>query len=529
MPVFYNDGQDDAVEFDGQPSFSGGMVSQARPNLLDEQQSSDMENMDIHRFGLLTTRRGIAQVGDLALSSSKIQGAAWFRTPTIQLLIVAANGALHKWDGEEWTTISGFALPDGDADVEIAQGIDKLYITEASGGMNIFSWDGTTFVNLGSSTNAQPPIARFLLWHTGRLFAVKGDTDEIYCSDILDGATWDKTLQQFRVGAGDGDPITGMLAWDEFNLLVFKQRSIWQVTTDPQEAPVVTGVANWPIHAVNRGTGCIAPRSLAQVGNDIWFLSQDGVRSVRRTLATEQKEVSLPISAPIQDWMERVNWAYAHRACAVFWNNRYIIALPIDSETEPSTIFVYNTESGAWSGRWTGWTPAVFAATAFNEIPRLVFGTFADEGAGSGKVFEWQDQIAENETTAAHYQDDGEDYPSRLTTRALTFKDPRSPKRGNEIEWEFHRSKADITIDAILDGTRPRRIFSGPTYYPANALPAQLPFMLFNPGLKRTAVNLMSEQPFREIQFNVQSPGGKLSIRSAIATAFILAMEHETP
>jgi hypothetical protein len=55
-----------------------------------------------------------------------------------------------------------------------------------------------------------------------------------------------------------------------------------------------------------------------------------------------------PISAPIDDVIQRINRNYAYRAVATYWNNRYYLAVPLDNSVDNNAILVYNFILRQW-------------------------------------------------------------------------------------------------------------------------------------------------------------------------------------
>jgi hypothetical protein len=109
--------------------------------------------------------------------------------------------------------------------------------------------------------------------------------------------------QQIEPGSGDGEPVTGIFSWVDFNLIVFKRRSIWIVNCNPTLA-----VSDFTVQPIHKSIGVRAYRTAAQVGSDVFVLTTDGVRSIRRTIAvTSQQDVGPSISAPVDDIIRRIN------------------------------------------------------------------------------------------------------------------------------------------------------------------------------------------------------------------------------
>ena len=93
---------------------------------------------------------------------------------------------------------------------------------------------------------------------------------------------------------------------------------------------------------MSRSYGCIAAKSVATVGKDIWFLDRSGVRSLAVTESGKVQGVDKPVSDAIQPLIDRINWSSAGKAVAAYHNNRYFIAVPIDGATENNAILVYD-------------------------------------------------------------------------------------------------------------------------------------------------------------------------------------------
>jgi hypothetical protein len=520
MPIFNNNSLDDTPVFDACPSFEGGMVSSLRSNLLQPNQVAECKNMDISKFGTLTTRRGTVKIGSGAIGGGqRIQGLCWFNSQTYNLLVAVCNQIFYKFDGSNWTTVSGYTATSATADCEIVQLLDKIYITD--GTLNLFEWTGFAFNEIKSPDYANPLPAgcKYLTAHTKRLFAYgRGvSSDTIYVSDILDATTWGAT-NSVRVGGGEGDPIVACVPWIDFNLVVLKNKSIWVINTDPAQ----TDLSKWTISLVHGEVGCIAHRSAAQVGDDIWFLSRDGVRSVRRVQSQNQNEVSIPLSAPIQDLIDRINWNTASKSCGVFWNNRYLLCVPVDGASDPNYTLVYNTITQSWAGYWTGWTPTVFEKTGINQNLRLVFGQT------DGKTLQWQDYVTEDAEAESDFQDDGANIASGVTTRSLVFADLFCAKKGSHFELEFFRSNSLANVYVAIDQGGDSLAWSGSTSGQSLNLPFFLPANLIPLTPERKALDLLKYDPFREVQFKIQTISGKLALRSLIASAFVDTLQLES-
>ena len=361
---------------------------------------------------------------------------------------------------------------------------------------------GTDAVGTANVTQT-PSKPKFIVTHTNRLFATSADTavpaDTLYCSAILDGDSWDLAGDNLRVG-NDRDPITALMPGQNFDLYVFKERSIYKVNADP-----TLPVSQWSIKLINNRMGCVADATVQQVGADVYFLSRDGVRSLQTIQAGTETDVSLPISRNINDLIGRINQAAVSTCTAIHWRNRYILSVPLDDATTPDTVLTFNLLAGAWCGYWTGWDARDFVISAFDGELKLNIAT------QNGELYTWDDINPEDSTTIADYKDGGSTYESFIKTRAYTFGETWGDKIGYSTQFNLDNTHADAVTGDIK-------------YYTdlsssANTLDGSLSL----PGstnLIRKGFNMLSKGRFNQLQFRVKADGGRLALHSVQSSAF---------
>ena len=515
VPQLFNDLLDDPIVTDGQLSFSGGQVSNKPPQDLAPNEACELLNCDITRLGSVVTRRGTVQIGGAAGTFS-IKGLAFYDTPTQQRLIASANDNMYYWTGAAWAVLDP-TIPTGvgaftGGTVRFAQGINRLYM--ADGLNNLWSWDGTTAADLGSAAPNQPPVgAKYIAWHTNRLCAagMNAERDAIYFSQFLDGAVWDKAAWQIRVGAGEDDRIVGIVPWSNFNLVVLKRRSVWIVNCNPTLA-----VSDFEIRRISNQVGCVSGATAVQVGNDVFFLSDSGVRSVNRLLATEdQHEVGEALSGPVQDVIDRIKWDAGGWA-ATYWNNRYILSLTLDT-TGNRYCLVYNTLVNAWSGLWDGWDAGHFSyyVPTAGAVPRLVFAK-----GGTNNVFEWYDYLRRDQETADVFKDNGTRIITQITTRGQDFGAPMVQKTGLSQQFTFYDSNATAVSITATTGPTFNAALLGAFSPTTNAYAATADDLLRSFGIQHLG-------RFGYIQYILNTNGGKLGLRSTTGTAFVETLNIE--
>ncbi len=384
----------------------------------------------------------------------------------------------------------------------------------------------------------------YLTTHTNRLWAVSGDTaiqpDTLYFSDILDGESWDP-LGSIRVG-GDGDPIKGLYSWFGYKLLVFKERSIWSVDADPTQDP-----ADWTISLISGNIGCSSHRSIAAVGADVFFLSRDGIRSMAQIQAGTQTSVGLALSSPINDLISRIDKTKLDLCDGVFWNNRYLLAVPfvldeanglgLESEfgvllesdslleleaafPRNNAVIVYHSLARSWLGYWDNWQVNDFFATSFSTFgPVLMFaGDMTSISEGAGQVWSFNDFLPNTRlapVASSAYLDGGSRYQSSVITKAYNLNEPIPDKIGYSVQFAFDNPYTSSNTDAAI----------------AYSTDMSGTFTDLDPSLTITnsqkflkAYNLISKGRWNTIQFRVQTnpnSGGRLSLQSTILSGFV--------
>lgn len=450
MPALTIDSLDDPLAFERVESFQGGVDLHRRATLLAPDESQKLVNIIIRDNAEAGTRPGADALGDAKVDGTNaIKGLFYFDTPSNQQLLAATNAKIYRWGGASWVQATGWT-PTAGSRVEMVQGVDKVLLTD--GVQNMQSYDGTAFTDLGSGANSPPKKATLLCWHTGRMFASgqPENPDTIWLSTRLDfgvGA-WNSTIRSFRIGGGEGDPIMALASLQGFVLAVMKESSIWLVYTDPQAEPA-DFQASQSAESLSYGVGCVGKHAWCMYGNDLLFMSQDGVRSIRRMeAATGQYELSAAISEPIQPYIDRINPNCKSIISATKYLEFALFAVPLDSSQTNNAVLVWNGRLGKWIGVWEGWTPAEWSITKFDGEQHLTFGD------NYGYVNQWKD--TESSTDDDTYLDNGSSYETKLWTRSFLFGDPVVNKNLYNAILRFTAGNAIVTLTAMTDVTEAR-------------------------------------------------------------------------
>jgi len=173
-------------------------------------------------------------------------------------------------------------------------------------------------------------------------------TDEISVSDILDTTTFDQIENQFRVSGGTADYVVGMHGFYDDGLVVLNRNSLHLVKGTLGSLLDVT------VKELTSEIGCLARKSVVMRGNAMLFLSDDGVYGVEFLNDYNLRGTEEPLSKNIQPYIDRINADYSDRAVGILFENRYYLAVPLDSVPGAgdsygnNAILVYNFLNKGW-------------------------------------------------------------------------------------------------------------------------------------------------------------------------------------
>ena len=193
--------------------------------------------------------------------------------------------------------------------------------------------------------------------------------DEILLSDIFDSDTYDRILNQLKVTAGVADYLQYVHPFTEDNAVIFNRNSIHLMMG-------LSGSLNdIALKEITREAGLVAQKSVVTIGDKIFFLSDNGIYATQFQDLYNLRGAGLPLSDPINPIIKRINPDYAHNAVAVYHDNRYWIAVPIDGSTTNNAILIYNLLNQGWESMdlidQSGWNIANLIVSGAGGVNKL--------------------------------------------------------------------------------------------------------------------------------------------------------------
>lgn len=317
---------------------------------------------------------------------------------------------------------------------------NERFIASVDASSTGYDDDGTaiprefTFTPTSDSTGG--PVAKYIVRHQDRL-AFAGLSGEGAKVLISGRAPFN---ERFDVGYGGnftqvekdaGDDITQLFSFKD-RIIVFKQRSIWQITLG------TTQIGNFfitepVVQLITASYGCIAPNSVVAVENDIYFVSREGVNTLgyQANYAIDALRTNAT-STKVRPFFDALTTAQKQSAVAKYFKKKYILTIPGLNKT-----MIYDTERGAWMGPWTTDGRVFEVYTDINNDEHLLFGDDT-----STNVYEYSDTYTTDSGTAIQ---------TILKTRREDFGDWSSFKNLKHLFFQFRNVQGAANIDIRIE------------------------------------------------------------------------------
>jgi len=244
-------------------------------------------------------------------------------------------------------------------------------------------------------------------------------TDEISVSDILDSHTFDQIANQFRITGGTTDYLVAMQGFYDDKLVVLNRNSLHLISG------TAGSLNDTKVTALTTEVGCLAKKSVVMKGNAVFFLSDDGIYAVEFLNDYNLRGADEPISKNIQPYIDRINKNLAKEAVGILFNNRYYIAVALDSiagandASGNNTILIFNFLNKGWESVDT------FGAGDFI-IKNLISGSAAERNSiyavtSLGGLHELEAADTSNDSLVSDGIVTSFSINSSLTTRGYSF------------------------------------------------------------------------------------------------------------
>jgi hypothetical protein len=279
-------------------------------------------------------------------------------------------------------------------------------------------------------------------------FTYRKILDEVIVSDILDSDTYDQIYAQFRFNAGTADFNVGLHSFSDDKLLVFNRNSIHLVSGAGQSAAT---------QLITNEVGCVARKSIIQVGNNVLFLSDNGVYGANFQDLYNLRGNEVPLSSPINPIIQRINRDVWDKSAGVYFDNRYYLAVPLDGSQVNNAILIFNFINKQWESIDTTNAPNWDISDLIvggKKSDRAVYAINSQGGVHRLDArIQAKDLLATTIPVSGVEAEEPYDIPASVTTRQFTLGS-MDRKRWNNLELHVQSSvdeASDLSISAELE------------------------------------------------------------------------------
>lgn len=419
-----------------------GLNTLVSENLIRDDELSDLINIVFVESGAATKRDGIDTVGT-GLSNPP-RGLGILKTDSINQIVTIDGTGMKYLNGSTWSAVGGAITFTADKETTFTQARGVLYAWNGTEG-------GTSYDGSNASRPGTMPKARFSIFYQGYHCAAGVDTQKnrLYISvssdaaDFTNGATtlhnstevpgatvFAGTGAQFvDIEKDDGDEITGLAKFQDV-LIVFKNRTVYQITFDNTGTPTVS--------PVTRSVGCVSHKSIENVENDVFFLSRYGYY----TLGNEPNFFNVirnnELSARINPLIQTINRTYYSKVASIYYKSRFWSAVPQGGNATNNQVLTYDRRYYAWSKHDT--------------IEANHWSIYIDSTNTEHLYYASETEAQVYEVTESSFSDNGQPIDASLTTKAYDFGNFDVYKQFLNVRFLFRQVSGVINIKVYTDG-----------------------------------------------------------------------------
>jgi hypothetical protein len=438
---------------------SKGLNNLISNNLIDDLESPSLMNIKFVEAGAPSKADGYS----LTLATATLpRGMGYFNdAPNSTKYLLTVDGTALK-NVIANSTITGATF----------SGTGTIFMTEVDGAMAI--WDG---VNGGAElasggTLTRPgtmPSAQFSIYWNGVHCAAgvqtSGCESRLYITGAQQFSATTATISPFQftnntgvlatvggvpgatvfngqgaqyidVQPGDSDKITGLSVFQN-NLIVFKERSIFQFSFDTSGNPV--------LQMITQAYGCVSFKSIQRVDNDVFFLTRNGVY----VLGYEPNYFAIirtnELSARIHPLIESINPTNFNQATSMFHQYIYYLGIPAGASMN-NLVLTYDRRYQAWS--------------QLNHIQPESFVIYNDSNNNETMYFTSSTTNAVYQITPNTYSANGSAISAQWTSKSFDLGNFNVFKRWIDCTIFFRQLVGTVTVQFYTDNGTLTNTFS---------------------------------------------------------------------
>ena len=464
--------------------FSGGINTRQHASKIGDTQVEDITNWETMVAGETSKQKGTTLIEDLGDDNAGTGAFGFQPMGGANELLVTHGQKLEGWVGSSTFTEHSTSLTDS-----LPVTMIKVTCSGANGDVVILYDGGVAYqmlqnhnVTALADDNTGCPLTNALTFYRNRVWALKDNL--LYWSAALPStyaAQFDRATHVYSMTVGAERGIVGVR---DMGLLCFGADAVYGI--NPSVVPAATDLPEKILDI-----GCIASNTICQVADDVFFLASDGVRGVFRSQQDKlQMGESFPLSFNLKTQYDSISWNYISKACATYYDNKYLLALPVNSSTHNNQVWVYYPATKSWTVI-DDWCVGAWAKVQFSGEERLFYIDSSDDMVY--RAFYGNNNNSEAIT-------------SIFIGREEDFGQPLVTKVGGEIEIEAEAAGSGNTlvVSVAVDGGNFQLLGTLDLISStAPILPIDLPFDLGDSYVVRQKLHLDSLGRWRTLQVKI--------------------------
>lgn len=314
--------------------------------------------------------------------------------------------------------------------------------------------DGDTFSDISESSGSLP-TGNDCLAAYGRLWAVDSDKTTVKWSDLLDETAWDEgsagSLDTYSVWTSGVDEIVALAAFKN-RLIIFGEFEtlIYVGTADPTSS-------DFQLEDSIKGIGCVARDSVQNIGDDILFLSSDGLQSLSR--AIQGGDIPLnDLSVNVRtDFLEDLAAENSSDIRSAYYEleGKYLITMPSSDRVWVFDVAKRVPEQGVPRVTvWDSMTPHAMHVARDNTLYFGQDGVVGEYGGGSSTA-QYQDDGSTYRMEMRHGRTSGEQGPVTKIAKGAKISVSGGYNQVVSIIWELDWQEFSDSLQASIESGDP--------------------------------------------------------------------------
>lgn len=320
--------------------YFGTLDTTSDPSLMGDEDSPDTLNTVYDIVKSVKSRAGYTKL--LTTKTPSFIGGMYslYQSTGTRQLVYASNQNLYLYNNAGGsTTITGTPTtftPNQQWSMDEYQ--DTIYAGDGIDGLIAYNGTTTSVANAGIT----PQLVKI---HKNRVYCANKNSSTLYFSDAGNPTSFPAN-NFILINTNDGQNITGISEILD-NIIIFKDDSVWILSGEPLGAGNTTTIGNLQLKQANGVGGCSAFRTIATVGQVLFFMHHTGIYALQNsTVSLVTPLLSNTFKLSMNPNAINLSWGLYSAQ-----EKKYILGYPSPSSAVCDSALVYDFLTKSFS-RW---------------------------------------------------------------------------------------------------------------------------------------------------------------------------------